>query len=254
MDCRTARSLLDFARPGCVELQPDDADALERHLSGCPECDALFRQERALDAHIGRAVRDVPVPRDLRDRVMQRLARDRRAWLRSQAARAGSLTAAAAVLLVLGLAGWSKWVQPPLAVVNLEELPHYIAAQPTTPDGMEEWFQNHYGRAISAPRELNGMRLNYELLTFWGMNDLQGRQTPILLFDRCDGKRARIYVLSADRFNIDPNILPRGLQTSSRGVRIEVFDAPDPKFAYLVIYPDSEGLKPFLLDGGVGRL
>ena len=39
MDCRTARMLLDFARPRCPELPQGETDALEAHLSGCADLD-----------------------------------------------------------------------------------------------------------------------------------------------------------------------------------------------------------------------
>ncbi len=36
MDCKTARLLLDFYRPGATVLERADADALEGHLAACP--------------------------------------------------------------------------------------------------------------------------------------------------------------------------------------------------------------------------
>src|SRR5947209_5969151 len=49
MDCRTARLLLEFARPRAGELQGSDADALEGHLLACAECESLARLERLAD-------------------------------------------------------------------------------------------------------------------------------------------------------------------------------------------------------------
>ena len=70
MDCRTARLLLDFARPRPAELAAEEAAALEGHLTGCPECDSLARTERQLDGddallaayreHFGITLRHVP--------------------------------------------------------------------------------------------------------------------------------------------------------------------------------------------------
>ena len=65
MDCRTARHLLDYARPRVPELDRPDQEALDGHLAVCPECDALARAERQFDEHLGQAVRDVPVPQGL---------------------------------------------------------------------------------------------------------------------------------------------------------------------------------------------
>ena len=82
MDCKTARLLLDFARPLCPELDTADAEALHSHLAECPECGPFAAGERRIDGHFGRAVRDVPVPEHLRDRLVKRLAVERDAWYR----------------------------------------------------------------------------------------------------------------------------------------------------------------------------
>ena len=52
MDCRTARILLDFARPSAMELPASDATDLEGHLNGCSECDTLARTDRLLDSRL----------------------------------------------------------------------------------------------------------------------------------------------------------------------------------------------------------
>ena len=73
MDCKTARTLFDYARPRCCELDPVEARALEEHLSRCPECDTLAHAERLIDDHLGKAVRQVDVPPGLRGRLLARL-------------------------------------------------------------------------------------------------------------------------------------------------------------------------------------
>lgn len=69
MDCRTARDILDVVRPGAVD--PDDADvaAAATHLEDCDDCLLALRSQQALDRRIGRAIRDVPVPQGLRERL-----------------------------------------------------------------------------------------------------------------------------------------------------------------------------------------
>ena len=66
MDCKTARLLLDFARPAVAELATDYVQALQRHLAGCSDCASLERADRTFDAQIGRAMVAVPVPAGLR--------------------------------------------------------------------------------------------------------------------------------------------------------------------------------------------
>src|SRR5438094_788506 len=99
MDCRTARLLLDFARPIPAELEADASRDLEHHLAGCADCDSLARAERRLDEPLGRAMRAVPLPLGLRDRLLARLDAERGAWQRRWMFR--SLAAAAALALAV---------------------------------------------------------------------------------------------------------------------------------------------------------
>src|SRR5947199_10073810 len=106
MDCKTARLLLDFDRPGAADLERADADALEGHLAGCPQCDALAHSERQLDATLGRAMRQVEVPDGLRAQLLARLEAERGAWYRRWYGHGfRALAAAAAVLVLL----WVRW-------------------------------------------------------------------------------------------------------------------------------------------------
>src|SRR5262245_60990410 len=119
MDCKTARLLLDVAHPRGAELEGDEADLLERHLAECAECGPHARAERRLDAHLGAAVCDVPVPAELRDRILGGLRADRAARVRRRGLRyAGRLAAAAVILLVVGVWWWTR----PLPAPNLEQL------------------------------------------------------------------------------------------------------------------------------------
>ena len=84
MDCKTARLLLEYARPNSHELDETEARALEEHLAGCTDCDQQTGAERRADEVIGRAMRAVDVPDQLRSRVLARLAEEqvqrRRRW------------------------------------------------------------------------------------------------------------------------------------------------------------------------------
>ena len=40
-------------------MEASEAEALDNHLIDCPACARAAREERALDAHLGRAMRDV---------------------------------------------------------------------------------------------------------------------------------------------------------------------------------------------------
>jgi len=117
MDCRTARLLLDFARPIPAELAADETRDLETHLAGCVECDGLVRAERRLDEPLGQSMRALPLPIGLRDRLLTRLDAERGAWQRRWVFR--SLAAAAA--LALAVWGISELAHRPVSL-DLEAL------------------------------------------------------------------------------------------------------------------------------------
>src|SRR5438270_13002552 len=103
MDCRTAQLLLTFARPKASELGAREAEALNRHLTACAACAALARGQSQIEHQLGVAMRDVPLPVDLRQRLLTRLAEDRREWYTHLPRRHPRWAAAAAALLLLAV-------------------------------------------------------------------------------------------------------------------------------------------------------
>src|SRR3954471_2773903 len=104
MECKDARLMLNFPQSGPDAPSGDEADALRDHLGVCPECDAAFRAEARIDAHLGRAMRDVPVPAGLKEQLLKRLEEERAEALRKRILQAvRGFAAAAAVLLAVGL-------------------------------------------------------------------------------------------------------------------------------------------------------
>src|SRR5262245_47235500 len=106
MDCKSARLLMEFARPGSAELDAGEADALQQHLADCPDCAALAAAERRADEHIGRAIREVPLPEGLQKRLLKRLDDERTAWYLRRVTR---VAAAAILLFAVGLLGYFLW-------------------------------------------------------------------------------------------------------------------------------------------------
>jgi uncharacterized C2H2 Zn-finger protein len=259
MDCRTARSLLDLARPQSGEMHAAEADALDQHLNSCPECDALFRQERHIEAHVGRAVRLVPEPRGLRQMILDRLSYERRVWLRRLALKAAGFASAAAVLLSLGV--WSMgWLAGPLAKVFLTEIQEEARdkhLRASNPESVAEWFVTHRKTSIEPPVDVAGGRiLNYNLLAEYDLKSFQGgKQAPMLLFAKND-LRLQVWVLSGQRFDL-AQLHEQPPPAPSLGWKTEVIFAPSgsqtPQWAYVLVYTDSgEGLKPFLNDNALG--
>jgi hypothetical protein len=242
MDCKTARLLLDLARPHSAELHPSEAGALKSHLAGCPECDSLARVERQLDDHVGRALRAVPVPDGLRDRLLKRLAGRRRAWYASWAGPAAGVAAAAALLFIV----WFYWPHTGRPQPDLERIGYEAAVKIQTrdPEQVAAWFQARYNLVLAIPRELRQGPINYNLLADYDLADCQGQRTPRLLLTY-GSEQARIYILTSKQFDLKDVLSQQ--RFDSNGVVAEVHSNPDdPDTAYVVVYT-GKSLTPFLV-------
>src|SRR5438105_684215 len=109
MDCNTVRLLLEFARPRADELEPTEADALEAHLAGCPDCAAAAQNARQFDDALGKAMRDVPVASGLAAQLHTHLDAENAKLNKQRMYRAVSRVAAAAFILALTGVGYSYW-------------------------------------------------------------------------------------------------------------------------------------------------
>jgi hypothetical protein len=242
MDCKTARLLLDYARPAPAELPGGDAAALEGHLTACPECEAVVRAERQVDDHLGRAVRDVPVPDGLRDRLLARLRVERRRWYRRWGLR-GAGAAAAALALALGL--WQPWHRTALPAPDVERIAYEVTVQNAQRTGAEEveaWFTQYRGFPVVSPREFDGQSLDYGELAYCDLAPCLGERVPMLLFVH-GTDQARVYILSGAQFNLDG--LP-DQSADSGGYKTAVRSNPgDAHTKYLFIY-SGNSMNPFL--------
>ena len=181
MDCKTARLLLDYARPNYHELDETEARALEEHLAGCADCDQQAGAERRADEVIGRAMRAVDVPDQLRaphpGPLKEERGQRRRRWpvysLR------GALAAAALLLLAVGLWRWSL-VRPPFPAERLATQANNWVIAPPSRKQVEEAFKAQ-GVEMTAPADLN-----YNYVRFLFLANVEGRPTPTLLFNNKD--------------------------------------------------------------------
>jgi hypothetical protein len=238
MDCRTARLLLEFARPALSELPPSDGDALEEHLAGCTDCDALARAEREADARLGQAMRTVPLPDGLRDRILSRLEADRADQRRRRIGWVVRLAAAAAILFV---ACWFAFT--------------WIGRNKPELDLQEVLFENGnsvtYRTRESVERDLKApapAAFNYAFLNLHGTAYCQGKPVPVLIFQRRDTE-ARVYVVSSDQFNLAN--LESGEAVDSGGYHVAVMrDEPD--HAFVIVYK-GDSLQPLLNEDSEAR-
>jgi hypothetical protein len=227
MDCKTARLLLDFARPGAADLERADADALEGHLADCPQCDALAQTERQLDDALGRSMRQVEVPDGLRAQLLARLEAERGAWYRRWYGHGfRALAAAAAVLLLVW--GWWYWHADQARPVQPEDVVHGFNLSRTNRDEVQASFKA-LGVVTELPRNLN-----YAYLLSHGVTDLPGHPgTKVAHLIFCHNDRlALVYVLPARQFDVKAD----AGDFSGYAFTLKVVSPPGEPYPYLVLY------------------
>jgi len=209
MDCKTARLLLDFARPQASELEAEEAANLERHLDHCPDCHSRASAERQLDACLGKAMRQVDVPAGLREQLLARLDSARGDWHRQRFAHAARLSVAAAAVLLLTWAGW-YWVREYLiASVDTQRVANAVSNDAT---------EDPRARTEKALKDLGfetplSPYLDYGLLAsppaLAELPSYPGRKVPMLVFAR-SGRVARVYLIAEKAIAKDAPELTQG--------------------------------------------
>lgn len=194
MQCDDARRLLPFVRPGTGELDESERTALDTHLSGCPECSQHYRTESEAETAIGRAVRDVLVPADLRHRLERTLDAARYAWWRFRL-----LGAAAVIFTTLLVAGATNRMTRPtldayaIAEATYEQMGHWRTADDARLVA-DDWLRQQDQR-LSAPPDFD-----YTKLAFVGRTDFGGLMSvPTLTLVRGDFT-ARVHFVRAAAF------------------------------------------------------
>ena len=227
MDCKTARLLLDFLRPGAAELERADADALEGHLAGCPQCDALAHRERQFDSALGRAMRQVEVPDGLRAQLLARLEAERGAWYRRWYGHGFRALAAAAALLLL-VWGWWYWHAEQARPVQPEAVVEAFNLSRTNRDEVQASFKA-LGVVAELPRNLN-----YAYLLSHGVRELPGHpgtKVATLVFSHND-RLALVYVVPARQFDVKD----AASDFSGYAFKLKVVAPPGDPYPYLVLF------------------
>jgi hypothetical protein len=251
MDCRTARHLLEFSRPRLNELEGCDQDALNGHLAVCPDCDAMARAEREADEHLGRVIREVPIPQGLHERLLRRLRDEREAWYRRWLARGLRVVAIAAAVLLIAWFGLTSWRKHNLPHPDGDQLTNAALQRhqysPPTQEDAEDWFRNN-GFSVAAPDDFDyGNLFLFSLADFPGPKEISKR-VPCLIFVRTDdqGRKSQValvYILSNKQFDL--RALKENFDASS-GSRFRCAVWPTPNFAYVIIYSGGD-LKELLV-------
>ena len=192
MDCNTARMLATFFGRQGPELAPEDAAALDTHLASCPKCAAAVRFERAFDDRVAKAMLAVPVPDNLKAKLLDGIAAERGAWYRKKFYAAAGM-AAAVFLAIGGAIAWQLGTAPEL----------------TLPEIVREADQKEQDRARNAREFLaqQGIEfhperpLDLNQAETWGMGQLKGKSVPVLyLVNGTKNARATVYVVRDSDF------------------------------------------------------
>ena len=192
MDCHDVRLLLTLHRREPEQLDAVELAALERHIELCPGCQNWYQSEARFDAAVTSAVKSMPLPVGLKDKIAGRLkatpAPRNKAWL---------VAAACLLLLVGGGTGTYFWMQPELIETPVSDEFDKQGADEQT---VENFFTGK-GYAMKAPPQFTyDYLLTYELAFF------QGKLVPRLTFQCQQNNRvvtANVYCLKTSQFRLD---------------------------------------------------
>jgi hypothetical protein len=227
MDCKDARRLADFARPGAAELDAAELAALQSHLADCPDCGPAHCLERRFDDRLARAMQFVAVPSHGLDQLLGRLAASRRTWWRN---RLMALTAAVLGLTLLS-ALFVSWRRPMFDPAAIAHATYEHAGQWRSADEAhaiaDAWLKGIDPR-LAAPEEWN-----YKLLAFVGHSEFSGLSAvPTLVLTRGDAA-ARIYVVRSKALkNLDAFDAP--IEDGGCTVAVRRY-AETPGWAFIVV-------------------
>jgi len=230
----TARLLIYFTRPGTADSDKDELAALENHIARCSECEALANAERGVEKRIADAMKNVPVPSELRARIVEHMAIQRRLRWRAVLKHHPKIAvAAAAAILVVSFVGLYTALRP-LPVLDLgQRLNAGLDQRSAQPQQIEKWFRETHGVQAVAPPNFN-----YAFLDFYDLVvDATGKRVPQLVFVH-GNDRARVLIVTSKDFDLRAALLEP--PADSGGLKVEVCPHPwRTDVEYLVLHNSS---------------
>ncbi len=198
MDCHDVRLLLTLHRREPEQLDAVELEALECHIELCPGCQNWNRSEARFDVAVTSAVKNVPLPVGLKDKISGRLretrAPRRKTWL---------AVAAAFLLMVGGGTGTYFWMQPEF--IDWHPISDEFEKQGADEQTVENYFAGKGYAMTPPPQFMYDYLLTYELAFF------QGKLVPRLTFQCQQNNRvvtANVYCLSTRQFRFDESQVP----------------------------------------------
>jgi hypothetical protein len=237
MECRDAQFYLRLRRHAADELGADVTGALDAHCAGCPECAADARSAALFDRAMVSAMKAVPVPAGLREKLFTQASAKQGAILRRKMYQTAAACAAALVLLAIIFGVFSN-TRPK---VDTDELVRIADERVSNPEeATKRWLV-----AQKLPDELP-KPFDYNLLVDWDTKEIQGRKVPVLVFRSSlpnDNGFAKVYIFREDgRFDL------KGLQDAqASSARAQVIVGQDRLrgVTYVIIHTGPD-LAPFL--------
>jgi Putative zinc-finger len=241
VDCNTARMLVTFFGRQGSELAPEDAAELDTHLAACPACAADVRFERAFDDRVAKAMLAVPIPPNLKAKLLDGVAVQRGAWYRQKF----YVLAGMAATVLLSIGGWVAWEiqRAPELTVNAIVLQEDARGQDQT--AFVDRYLGEKGLSFRPERPFAMSQLE-----FVGMGDLNGKEVPVLyFFNGPKNARAKVYMVRDTDFKWkdlpqDGSSQPGGMFGHQVAL---VRDRNRSDIGYVVVYTGA-GLELFLED------
>ena len=235
MECRQAYFYLNIRGRAADELGPETTAELDRHLASCPDCAAFARYLRAEDDALARAMKAVPVPAGLKDRLHrglnERLASRRRRRSYRLAAMAACL--AIGVSLVFGYQALTR------QNLDLTKLVYKADSDFTQPDEATKQWLAERGLPDRLP-----LAFDYALLVLRGGESLQGRDVPFLVFYNPQTRQKAIVYICKDQQYAGLKATPDAMASYFRTTTLRD-EERFPGISFIVLH-NSDDLKPFL--------
>jgi len=242
MQCRDAQFYLRLRRHAGDELGADVAGDLDGHLASCPACALDARAAASFDRALASAMRAVPVPTGLRDKLMILASAHRGGIIRRKVYQVAAL--AASVFFVTGLAfGIFSVSRPRIDTTQIVTSQDRLYQDPE--GALRDWLV-----AQKFPDQLPEPFDPYLLLSL-GTESIQGKDVPVAVF-RHPRERgfAKVYIFRDDgTYNLREL---QEAQMSHTMARVIKDPARFPGVQYVIVHTahpdpvDPNLLKPFL--------